>query len=111
MDGVSITYGAPRMHIWSYAAGVTEIGALNNGANNCPCSTNQGSGSQSLILLVTITTVIVNQATMQLILRALTSIIYLLMIHYGMASSVKVPAAMVPTLPHGSVYSFLYSHK
>ena len=29
------------------------------------------------------------------------------MIHYGMASSVKVPVALVPTLPHGSVYSFL----
>ena len=29
------------------------------------------------------------------------------MIHYGIASSVKVPAALVPTLPHGSVYSYL----
>ena len=34
-------------------------------------------------------------------------VILLPMIHCGMGSSVKVPAAMVPTLPHGSVYSFL----
>ena len=27
--------------------------------------------------------------------------------HSGMGSSVKVPAAVVPSLPHGLVYSFL----
>ena len=52
--------------------------------------------------LETITTV--NQAIQQIPTTTIGSI---LMIHYGMASSVKVPAAMVPTLPHGSVYSFL----
>ena len=46
----------------------------------------------------------VNQAIHPIHIRMVTST---LMIHYGMASSVKVPAALVPTLPHGSVYSFL----
>ena len=36
MDGVSITYGTSRQHIWSYVAGVTENSSLHYG--NCPCS-------------------------------------------------------------------------
>ena len=36
MDGISITYGTSRQHIWSYVAGVTENSSLHNG--NCPCS-------------------------------------------------------------------------
>ena len=35
MDGISITYGEPRHHIWSYVAGVHET---NPNINNCPCS-------------------------------------------------------------------------
>ena len=46
MDGVSITYGTPRVHIWSYIAGVTENNELQHQTRNCPCSINQGSGSQ-----------------------------------------------------------------
>ena len=48
LDGVSITYGQPRNHIWSYVAGVTERSALHSG-NNCPCSTAAGSGPQSFV--------------------------------------------------------------
>ena len=50
IDGVSITYGQPRNHIWSYAGGVTErsSGTLHSG-NNCPCSTVAGTGPQSFV--------------------------------------------------------------
>ena len=35
LDGVSITVGAPRKHVWSYAAGYSKT-AANRG--NCPCA-------------------------------------------------------------------------
>ena len=38
MDGVSITHGSPRNHIWSYVAGATET-SLSHGHANCPCAT------------------------------------------------------------------------
>ena len=53
-------------------------------------------------LLVTITTV--NQEIQGV---ALVEATYTKTTSSGMASSVKEPAALVPTLPHGSVYSFL----
>ena len=38
VDGVSITHGHPRSHIWTFSAGVTE-GSYRFGAGpNCPCS-------------------------------------------------------------------------
>ena len=36
VDGVSVTYGQPRMHIWSFAGGLDEDNAANAGSN-CPC--------------------------------------------------------------------------
>ena len=38
VDGVSITYGTPRKHIWTYGIGYTDN--ANHGSNpvNCPCS-------------------------------------------------------------------------
>ena len=41
-DGISITYGTPRNHIWTYAAGVIEGSAILT-SNNCPC-TSYGAG-------------------------------------------------------------------
>ena len=38
VDGVSITYGNPRQHLWTYASGVSDIGNRNNGIYNCPCA-------------------------------------------------------------------------
>jgi hypothetical protein len=40
MDGVSITHGQPRQHIWSYVAGAFET---TNRLSSCPCSIAQGS--------------------------------------------------------------------
>ena len=50
IDGVSITYGQPHNHIWSYAGGVTErsLSTIHSG-DNCPCSTAAGSGPQSFV--------------------------------------------------------------
>ena len=35
-DGLSITHGSPRQHIWTYAVGLTDSG--NYPAYNCPCA-------------------------------------------------------------------------
>ena len=48
MDGVSITYGQPRTHIWSYVGGLTENSTRSN-SRNCPCSTVAGTGPQSFV--------------------------------------------------------------
>ena len=37
VDGVSITYGTPRKHIWTYAIGLSDSNHLRNPVN-CPCS-------------------------------------------------------------------------
>ena len=42
VDGISITYGSPRKHIWTLAAGVTESEKI---AYNCPCNS-PGAGIQ-----------------------------------------------------------------
>ena len=43
LDGVSITYGTPRKHIWSYAAGLSEDGIdSKNSHGSCPCSQYRG---------------------------------------------------------------------
>ena len=43
LDGVSVTYGSPRQHIWSFAAGYEEA----SHSSSCPCVT--GSTSRSRI--------------------------------------------------------------
>ena len=44
VDGVSITYGSPPNHLWTYAAGLSEDGGHNvNFA--CPCNTNGVPGT------------------------------------------------------------------
>ena len=40
IDGVSLTHGQPRQHIWSFAAGLDEVGSFPQ--LNCPC-TNSGT--------------------------------------------------------------------
>ena len=40
IDGVSLTHGQPRQHIWSFAAGLDEVGL--DPSLNCPC-TNSGT--------------------------------------------------------------------
>ena len=54
VDGVSITRGSPRQHIWTLMAGLNEASyynAINDGRYNCPCSvgSTQNSTLQSFI--------------------------------------------------------------
>ena len=41
IDGVSLTHGHPRQHIWSFAAGLDEVGSVPQ--NNCPCTNSGGA--------------------------------------------------------------------
>ena len=45
VDGVSITYGTPRKHIWSYGIGYNEIG----GTSSCPCAKTAGTLPSSFV--------------------------------------------------------------
>ena len=49
VDGVSITHGSPRQHIWTLMAGLHEASYYNDGDghHNCPCS--QGSTQNSTL--------------------------------------------------------------
>jgi len=40
VDGLAITVGNPRQHIWTYAVGISESDVSTT--NNCPCAGNQG---------------------------------------------------------------------
>ena len=48
MDGVSVTYGNPRNHIWTFAAGVTENSRIHF-PNNCPCSDSDAKQPPSFV--------------------------------------------------------------
>ena len=41
VDGISLTHGSPRQHIWTFMAGLIEASLFSDGRYNCPCS--QGS--------------------------------------------------------------------
>ena len=45
VDGISLTHGHPRHHIWTFAAGLDELGA-SHPELNCPC-TNTITASQA----------------------------------------------------------------
>jgi len=38
VDGVAITYGSPRQHLWTYSAGLSADGNHEGGRYNCPCA-------------------------------------------------------------------------
>ena len=49
VDGVSLTHGDPKQHIWTFAAAGDEVGGDSYVTNNCPCiNTNQVVPSSSL---------------------------------------------------------------
>ena len=47
VDGVSITVGYPRRHVWTYAAGVSAEG--NYPKSNCPCAVTRGPDSPPFV--------------------------------------------------------------
>ena len=38
VDGVAITYGSPRQHLWTYAVGLSDDGTYAARIDNCPCA-------------------------------------------------------------------------
>ena len=38
VDGIAITYGSPRLHLWTYATGLSDDGTHQGGLYNCPCA-------------------------------------------------------------------------
>ena len=42
VDGISITYGIPRKHIWTYAIGISDKTGVYHLTSHCPCSENIG---------------------------------------------------------------------
>ena len=51
VDGISLTHGSPRQHIWTFMAGPTANKIIYDGRHNCPCSPGspQSSHIQSFI--------------------------------------------------------------
>ena len=49
VDGISITVGNPRKHIWTYAAGLSDDDNHGGGINNCPCARNRGTTPPSFV--------------------------------------------------------------
>ena len=47
VNGMSITYGSPRKHVWSYAGGLSDDG--NYPSNNCPCAKVRGPAPPSFV--------------------------------------------------------------
>ena len=108
MDGISIIYGDPRHHIWSYIAGAYE-NRLYHKLSNCPCSSALGIGSQtSIVAAISTVNLLGNPTDSFPAVRIFTSD----RLWDGeqcegtCCSGTKSPSS----LPHGSVYSFLPKH-
>ena len=43
VEGISITLGYPRKHVWTYAVGLSDDDNHAGGVHNCPCSKNRGT--------------------------------------------------------------------
>ena len=43
VNGLSVTYGSPRSHIWTFADGLSK--GNNNPSSNCPCALYPGTGT------------------------------------------------------------------
>ncbi len=49
VEGVSITYGSPRQHLWTYAVGLSEDGNYASGSHNCPCAKPPGRNPPAFV--------------------------------------------------------------
>ena len=49
MNGVSITRGSPRKHVWTFVAAVLENSFLSSGIHECPCAPNSPISSPSFV--------------------------------------------------------------
>ena len=48
-DGLSITHGTPRQHIWTYVVGLTDPNHGRSINENCPCARSPGRNSPSFV--------------------------------------------------------------
>jgi len=46
-DGLSVTHGSPRQHIWTYVVGISDSG--NYPSYNCPCAAVSGTNSPTFV--------------------------------------------------------------
>ena len=50
VDGISITYGSPRRHLWTYTSGLSEDdNTQENGDYNCPCAKYPGEAPPAFV--------------------------------------------------------------
>ena len=49
VEGVSITYGFPRQHLWTYAVGLSDDDNHDGGRHNCPCATPPGGNPPAFV--------------------------------------------------------------
>ena len=49
VDGVAITYGSPRQHLWTYAAGYSDNSTYSSGTYNCPCASPPGKAPPDFV--------------------------------------------------------------
>ena len=98
VDGLSITHGNPRQHIWTYAAGLTDNG--NYPSWNCPVHVLLFQ-DQLLPFLFAIATIVNLEQEVIMIVMHITY-----QTHCGMVQVVPLTIHVVPTLTnHGSITS------
>ena len=49
VDGVSITLGNPRKHVWTYAVGISDSSGNNDITHYCPCASREGTDPPSFV--------------------------------------------------------------
>ena len=49
VEGISITSGYPRKHIWTYAVGLSDDQNHAGGVHNCPCAKHRGTAPPSFV--------------------------------------------------------------
>ena len=49
VEGISITLGSPRKHVWTYGAGLSDDGNHRSGLDNCPCATHPGESPPTFV--------------------------------------------------------------
>ena len=100
IDGVSVTYGTPRKHIWTFASGISETNVRPE--TSCPCAFAGPPQPPSFVRNNYFC-----ESGNPLTAFEDTDVLDILMIHSGMGRDVRVSVAAMLTLLLGSVLSFL----
>ena len=99
VDGISITHGSPRKHIWTYAGGISDHDTDSPSITSSCHVKLQEQFNHHHFLVITI----IVRREIQIMTGMMVK--YLLLTNYGMVNSVKV--LVVPlTLLHGSVWNY-----